>query len=84
MLRLILLTVFLLFCQSGLLAQVNISLSGKIIDAITKKPLQDVTLLLFSKKDSTQKAAGIINEDGRFVLPVKDRGDYFCALYRNL
>ena len=64
MLRLILLTVFLLFCQSGLLAQENISLSGKIIDAITKKPLQDVTLLFFSKKDSIQKAAGIAMKTG--------------------
>lgn len=78
--RLILLTGFLSFCQLKLSAQENISLSGKIMEAITKKPLQDVTLILFSKKDSIQKAAGITNEDGRFVLSLKDRGDFYLQV----
>ena len=59
-----------------LTAQEDISVSGRITDAAEKAPLPNVTLLLFSGSDNTQSAAGITNDEGRFVLSVKSRGDF--------
>jgi hypothetical protein len=55
------------------------TVSGKILDAITKKPIEDATII-FKDTDSTQiKCGAITNQHGFFSIDVSE-GNYYASV----
>ncbi|KUO69703.1 MAG: hypothetical protein APF83_09945 [Lutibacter sp. BRH_c52] len=69
LLALIILTPLLSFSQSN--NNPTYTISGKIIDATTKKPLEDATIIFKSIDSNLIKFGGITNQKGNFSIDVE-------------
>lgn len=69
LLMLILLTPILSFSQSN--NNPTYTISGKIIDATSKKPLEDATIIFKSIDSNLVKFGGITNQKGNFSIDVR-------------
>ena len=71
---------FLLFVAMGLSAQVkNGTLAGKVLDAVSREPLQNATLQLYSLPDSVFKAGAAADAEGQFTI-TSTPANYFLRI----
>lgn len=73
-----------LFSIHGLKAQNettgNNKLSGRVLDGVTKQPLDFVNITLFTAKDSVPVTGGISNIEGLFSISNIPRGGFYARL----
>ncbi len=82
----VVLLLFFLCYMAGNVAAGTISVSepgnltGKISDETSKKPMEYVTVVLYSFKDSSMVAGTISNSEGNFTISVPDSGKYYLDI----
>ena len=54
------------------------SISGQLIDAATKRPLELVNVLLLKSSDTTLIAGKATDKNGKFAFQEIPRGEYYC------
>ena len=79
--KLALCTVLLLGCIVNLMAQnKTITVSGRVIEAETKEPVEMATVQLLSLPDSAQAAGIVTQRNGSFTLPKVKAGKYILRV----
>lgn len=77
----VLILIFTLFnysyCQQKNLSVINGTITGKVLDESTKKPVEFSNVILFSKKDNTQITGAVTNNEGNFTLKEIKPGEYY-------
>ena len=58
----------------------TIAITGRVIEADNKEPIEMATVQLLSLPDSTQAAGVITSENGSFALPKVKEGDYLLRI----
>ncbi len=73
--------VLLMMCAINMLAQnKNVTVSGRVIEAETKEPIEMATVQLLALPDSTQAAGVITQQNGNFTLPKVKPGKYLLRV----
>ena len=54
----------------------NVTIFGRIIDAITQKPIEFVTVSVYNPQTGKNVAGTLTNQDGAFSIPSVANGDY--------
>ncbi len=70
----------LLYSQQSEVAKKVSSVSGKVFDQSTKKPIEFSNVIIFNKKDSTQVAGTVTRKDGNFILKEIKPGLYYLNI----
>ena len=65
-----------LFCSFTLFGQKNLSITGTIVDNVTKEPVDFATVSLLNAKDSSFVAGSMSNDKGVFTLQGASKGRY--------
>ena len=73
--------VLLLACTATVLAQSKtIAVSGRVVEADTKEPVEMATVQLLSLPDSAQAAGIVTSRNGYFTLPKVKEGKYVLRI----
>ncbi len=65
-----------LFCSFTLFGQKNLSITGTVVDGVTKEPVDYATVSLLNAKDSSFVAGAMSNDKGAFTLQGASKGSF--------
>ncbi len=70
----------LIYCQKKNISNVKGTITGKVIDAKTKDPIQFSNIILLTIKDSTQITGTVTNKNGVFLIKGIKTGRYYLQV----